>query len=254
MILARAVICPHYGSPPGTSARETEKKKMADRTFTYYLGEMSNGSHKLLETYPRGIGRCYIERPIDPFTDEPWFLDNGVFREWNRNGRNIDTDYSARYAYFESRIPRAAELVREGRGPDFIVAPDRPGDPTSLFTTVAWLDAHEADLEGLGLPVYMAVQDGMVASELAFDDVLERIDGIFLGGSDAFKTIENATEWRNLATDEGLAFHWGRCTQSRIADAIALGCDSADSAHPNRLAGARWDRFLEVFDAAQVAA
>ena len=212
----------------------------------YYVGEMSNGSAKLLDTYPRGIGRCYIERPIEPFEEEPWFLDNGVFREWNRNGRDIETDYQARYKYFESRLPRAAELVLEGRGPDFIVAPDRPGDSTSLDVTVAWLDAHETYLEGMGLPVYMAVQDGMTAASLAYDDVLERIDGLFLGGTDAFK--ERADEFAALAKAEGLAFHWGRCTQSRLAHAVEIGCDSADSSHPIRLAGARWARFLEVFD------
>lgn len=202
---------------------------------------MSNGSAKLLDTYPRGIGRCYIERPIDPFTDEPWFLDNGVFREWNRNGRDPGTDYAARYAYFEGRIPRAVELATEGRGPDFIVAPDRPGDPTSLDVTAAWLDSYEGEL-----PVYMAVQDGMSPADIE-DDILDQVDGLFLGGTDEFK--ETAAEWRALATEHGIAFHWGRCTQSRIAEAIAIGCDSADSAHPIRLAGDRWARFLEVFDA-----
>lgn len=212
----------------------------------YLLGEMTNGSAKLAETYPRGIGRCYVERRIDPFLGEPWALDNGVFRAWNANGRDPATDYTREYAFFESRLEEVASLVEEGRGPLFVVAPDRPGDPASLDVTLAWLADWGALLASYGIPIYAAVQDGMTPALVAESGLLELVDGLFLGGSDDFK--DTAPAWRELTTAHGLKFHWGRCTQSLIADAVALGCDSADSSHPCRLAGARWDRFLEVFD------
>ena len=212
----------------------------------YLLGEMTNGSAKLAETYPRGIGRCYVERPLDPFTSEPWILDNGVFRAWNRNGRDPATDYAAEYAYFESRLDQVADLVEEGRGPLFVVAPDRPGDPASLDVTLAWLADWGELLDSYGIPIYAAVQDGMTPGSVEASGLLERVSGLFLGGTDEFKLT--AASWRELTAAHGLGFHWGRCTQSVIADAVELGCDSADSSHPCRLAGARWARFLQVFD------
>ena len=230
----------------------------------YLLGEMSNGSAKLRDTLPRGIGRCYVERPLDPFPGEPWFLDNGVFRTWNRNGRDPATDYAADYARFEGRLPRVAELAGEGRWPLFVVVPDRPGDPASLLESLVWLEEWELgdqeELDPVGywtgfreIPLYLAVQDGMTPADLeelrdpeTDRALLERIDGLFLGGTDAFK--ETVGAWRELADRWGLGLHYGRATQSRIAGAIAAGCDSADSSHPNRLGGARWARFLEVFD------
>ena len=231
----------------------------------YLVGEMSNGSQKLEDTVPRGIGRCYVERPIEPFRNEPWFLDNGVFRTWNQNGRNPETQYEKDYARFERKLERVSEL-KDSEDLLFVVVPDRPGDSASLWTTLAWLEEYELEgrqeeLDQIGwytgarqIPLALAVQDGMTPEELeTAENVetgrpwLESIDVIFLGGTDEFK---NATlhAWRELADRWGLRLHFGRCTQSRIAQAIEAGCDSADSPHPNRLGGARWERFLNVFD------
>lgn len=239
----------------------------ARRPMTYLVGEMSNGAAKLADTYPRGIGRCFVERPIAPFPGEPWALDNGVFRAWNAAGRDPSIDYAEAYAQFESRLPLAAELAREGRGPMFIVAPDRPADPSSIFESLAWVAEYELEeqeeLDPMGwyhgaaaasLPIYLAVQDGMdpqAIEELVDvetdEPVLSKFSGLFLGGTDDFKR-DTLAAWRELADRWGIALHYGRCTQSKLADAVAAGCDSADSSHPIRLAGARWERFLEVFD------
>lgn len=248
-----------------TTARDRELARgilgRAARSLVYMVGEMSNGSAKLLDTHPRGIGRCYVDRPIDPLPGEPWFLDNGVFREWNANDRSPETDYAARYAFFESRLPRAIELAAEGRGPMFVVVPDRPACPRSFRVSVDWIDERGDELDAAGVPMYFAVQDGMTPELLEGEHdperglLLNRIAGLFIGGSDDFKTADNVRRWRELADRWGLKLHYGRCTQTRLADAVAVGCDSADSSHPNRLGGAaddptsRWGRFLEVFDA-----
>ena len=223
----------------------------------YLLGDMTNGTKKLADTYPRGIGRCYVDSRLDPFKDEPWILDNGVFREWNHNGRDPATDYTKRYEFFESKRPEAGALAAAGRGPLFVVAPDRPGDPASLGVTLAWLDRWEAGLQDQvdptwwgrafpRMPVFAAVQDGMTPKGVEDSGILGRVSGLFLGGTDQFKTT--ALTWRWLTRKHGIQLHYGRCTQSRIAEAISIGCDSADSSHPCRLAGRRWERFLEVFD------
>ncbi len=212
----------------------------------YLLGDMTNGTKKLADTYPRGIGRCYVDSRLDPFEGEPWILDNGVFRAWNRNGRDPATDYTKEYAFFESKLAEVADLADAGRGPLFVVAADRPGDPASLDVTLAWLDDWQELLDGQDIPVYAAVQDGMTPESVEASGLLERVSGLFLGGSDEFKLT--APAWRKLTWAYDIKFHWGRCTQSVIAGAVALGCDSADSSHPCRLAGARWARFLEVFD------
>ena len=231
----------------------------------YLVGEMSNGSAKLGDTYPRGIGRCYVERPLDPFEGEPYFLDNGVFRVWNANDRDPSTDYAETYARFERRLPEVAELAAEGREPLFVVVPDRPADPASIWTSLAWLDDYEIeDQEELdpwgfwtgarSIPLFLAVQNGMSPEDLdgltcpeTDRPLVERIDGIFLGGTDDFKAA-TLDAWRAFADWHGLRLHYGRCTQSKLAEAVDAGCDSADSSHPNRLGGARWDRFLDVFD------
>ncbi len=225
----------------------------------YLVGEMSNGSAKLRDTHPRGIGRCYVERPLAPARGEPWMLDNGVFRTWNANGRNPDTDYSADYARFERRLPEVGRLADAGRGPLFIVVPDRPGCSRSLDVSVAWIERYRRVFmrridhwgywhgrEFSRVPLYLAVQDGMTPATLATNPVLEQVSGLFIGGTDDFKTRIDG--WAGLAEMAGLKLHYGRCTMSRIDEARRVGCDSADSSHPNRLAGARWERFLQVHD------
>ena len=239
---------------PGTIPKRGDKVK-------YFLGEQSNGAAKLQDAYPRGIGRCFVTRPIDPFVNEPWFLDNGVFPAWNRPDENGDTrtpdrDYSDVYANFESRFGRVAELVAEGRGPDFMVIPDRPGEASSLMVSTDWLlyyieyVKNTFDPDGT-VPLYLAVQDGFDAEDvehLLASSVGHAIGGLFLGGTDEFKATTIRT-WRALATRFGIKLHYGRCTQTRLQEALDAGCDSADSSHPLRRGPNRWARFLEVFDA-----
>jgi len=232
-------------------------------TTTYLLGEMSNGSAKLSDSYPRGWGRMYVERPINPFDGEPWALDNGVFRAWNN-----DEDYAPRFRTFEKKLHEASSVVYDrGSLPLFVVIPDRPADPDSILESLAWLEEYELDGlqeevdpfghyygSGYGLlPLALAVQDGMSPEALeelrdpeTDEPILSKLAYLFVGGSDDFK--ETVGIWRELADRWGLKLHFGRATQSRIRDAVSAGSDSADSAHPVRLGGSRWTRFLEVAD------
>jgi len=239
----------------------------------YFLGEQSNGAKKLTEdAYPRGIGRCFGTRPIGPCTNEPWFLDNGVFPAWNRPDENGDTrtpgrSFSAEYAHFESRFSRVSKLVAEGRGPEFMVIPDRPAEASSLYVSLSWLfdyiENQQEEMDPLGwyygssaaqMPLYLAVQDGMTASELEEmtdqyleEPILNHVSGIFIGGSDPFKK-ETMAGWRSLCDRWNLKLHYGRCTQTKLQIAKDAGCDSADSSHPLRLGPDRWARFLGVYD------
>lgn len=227
----------------------------------YLVGEMSNGAAKLNDTFPRGWGRMYVERPINPFPSEPWALDNGVFRAW-RNGLS----YEEAFERFERQLERASEVAYGGSLPLFVVAPDLPADASSIFLSLDWLATWELErqeeLDPYGwhygtrngiLPIFLAVQDGMTPDQLeelvdpeTDEPILAKFSGLFIGGSDAFK--ETASEWRELADRWNLELHYGRATQSRLKAAIEAGADSADSAHPIRLGGARWERFLDVAD------
>ena len=124
------------------------------------------------------------------------------------------------------------------------------------------------------LPLYLAVQDGMVPADLEWDfnedengrvidptldgytgcvdgvmgePVLWKIDGIFIGGTDEFKK-NTLADWKAFCRKHSLKLHYGRCTQTKIQIAKDAGCDSADSSHPLRLGPDRWARFLGVYD------
>jgi hypothetical protein len=208
----------------------------------YLIGEVSNGARKLADARERGMGRMFVDRldeaAYTPLPGEPWAL------------------------------AIAADVARAGNPPLFVVIPDRPTDPNSILESLAWLDEWEHDGEQArldpwgaaygsrwgSLPLYLAVQNGMEPAALEAlvdpeDDtpILAKLAGLFLGGDDDFKATVGV--WRELADRWGLRLHYGRATQGRIRDAVLAGCDSGDSAHPNRLGPDRWARFLGVFEA-----
>jgi hypothetical protein len=212
----------------------------------YLIGEVSNGAKKLRDARARGWGRMMVDRPLNPLPGEPWAIDNGAYRAW-RASENFPapaprTDYDRTFGRFAGKLPRVLELIREGRGPLFAVAPDLPADAGSLEFTIDWMDRHAADFPEI--PFYLALQDGMTPAEL--EPHLHRFAGLFLGGSDDFK--ESAPFWSAFARANGLGFHWGRATKSRIAGAIAIGSTSADSAHPCRYGPDLWAAFLAEWD------
>jgi hypothetical protein len=217
----------------------------------YLIGEVSNGAKKLADARSKGWGRMFVDRPLKPLLGEPWALDNGAYRTWRRfesfPAPAPAEHYAKSFAKFESKLPELLELIDTGRAPLFAVAPDLPAHPDSLAFTIAWMDKVGSKFPKI--PFYLAVQDGMTPAAIA--PHLHRFAGLFLGGSDDFKST--AWMWSSIAKKNGKGFHWGRATKSRIASAIDAGATSADSSHPCMYGPDMWAEFLES-TAAQLAA
>ena len=194
-----------------------------------------------------GFGRMWVakSREIKSEAGEPWGLDNGAFGAW-RAGDPYD------FARFEENIEKALEKAEAGNAPILVVLPDKPAQgQESLTESVAWLDDYE---EAIGdsdpyaymygvrhgmLPFYLAVQDGVTPADIEASinvetdvKLTDRIAGIFLGGTDKFKT-ETADEWAAFAKKHGLKFHYARAgTPGKVKHAKKVGADSLDSALP----------------------
>lgn len=164
-----------------------------------------------------GVGRMWIARTcaISTYPGEVWGFDNGAYRDWVRGEPFNVREY-------EKTLAKA--LAKE-EPPLLAVLPDIPAaGPRSADYSLEWLD-QLGDI----LPWYLAVQDGMTDDHvLPFQG---RIAGIFLGGTDRFKST--AGYWVQVAREFGFRFHYGRCgTDEKVAHALSVGAHSADSALP----------------------
>lgn len=146
----------------------------------------------------------------------PYFLDNGAFKLW-QNGLPFN----------EERFLRVIERVKEeGPMPDFVVAPDRVANPTSLEYSLSWLPK----LLGVA-PVALAVQDGMTVEQIR-PVISKGFDCIFVGGSLEWK-FATAPQWCALAKELGIPCHIGRIgTRPRAKWAREIGASSVDSCVP----------------------
>jgi hypothetical protein len=145
-------------------------------------------------------------------------LDNGAWSCFQQN-RAFDT----------TAFERAVDQV--GDGADWIVLPDIVGGGlASLDLSLAWLPR----LRPLGVPLLLAVQDGMNG-----DDVRPHIGpwiGIFVGGSTPWK-LATALAWGEIARTRSAYLHVGRVnTARRIALCHAAGADSFDGTSASRFA------------------
>ncbi len=159
-------------------------------------------------------GRMFVEKKPSPYSGELWGFDNGAYGWWVRGEPFNEELYLKRlYRAYEVGIPY------------FAVIPDMVGQgDDSLAYSLGWMDRLPTDW-----PWYLAIQDGM--SEDLVLNVLDKVDGIFLGGTNAFKAM--AYYWCEIAHENGKKFHYGRAgTAQKIRDALLIGVDSADSAFP----------------------
>ena len=160
-----------------------------------------------------GWGRMFISKKPSPYPGEMWGFDNGAFICWQNNKPFDEVKYMKRLD------------VAYGIGKPYLaVVPDIVGEgEKSLRCSLKWIDRLPT------WPWYLAVQDGMTTNMV--ENVLHRFDGVFLGGTNKFKST--AYGWRTLAHKHGKKFHYGRAgTPRKIDHAIAVGSDSADSAFP----------------------
>lgn len=177
-------------------------------------GRLTAGCKKVRVLREKGLGFCLCPGELPPL-HEPWFMDNGAFRAW-RAGEPFD----------EVAFLRDVERIRrEGLKPDFVVAPDIVGGGVaSLDFSLSWLDRLQ------GLPVYLAVQDGMQPEHV--EPHAHRFNGIFVGGTLEWK-MRATVVWLDFARKHGLPIHVGRVgTPSRVDWALTLGVDSIDSSLP----------------------
>lgn len=192
------------------------------------VGEFTGRREEMIREH--GIGRMWIarDRHIYSYEGEKWGFDNGAFRDWVA-GRPFDEG-----AY---RVSLERALAHPSP-PYLAVLPDVPGNmDATVGLSMRWLDEV-----GGQLPWYLTVQDG--ASTEDVEQFLGRIEGLFLGGTSAFKA--QAGRWCAYAHRHGLRFHYGRCgTRSKVAHAIHIGADSADSAGPMWEHG-RWQWLVET--------
>lgn len=118
-----------------------------------------------------------------------WAFDNGAYVDF-LHGLPFDTEEYLR------RIEQLNALPDE-RLPDWCVTPDIVADRTSLTFSLRWRQtlARAADRR---LRWYLAVQDFMTIEDVHYAMCLEPFDGLFIGGSTAWKK-ETAEKW----------VHWG---------------------------------------------
>jgi len=164
------------------------------------------------------IGECVVRGELPPRRPARFFHDCGAFRDW-RAGKSFDANRWSRDMRW---------LSYRGIVPDFVVVPDIvAGGLTSLAFSAQWRDDVPDEF-----PAYLAVQDGMTASDVAAE--LARYDGLFVGGSLDWK-LATAGAWVQLAHAHGKRCHVGRVgTAARVRWARALGVDSIDSSLPLR--------------------
>ena len=179
------------------------------------------------EALALGWGRMWIARDRNIYTEpgEPWGLDNGAFRDW-KEGRPFDGDT------WRAVLDKA---MAQPTPPLLAVVPDAPGDrDETLRMADEWLPQLP------DLPWHIAVQDGMVPSDIEGYPIA----GVFLGGTNAYKAT--AAEWAAWARGCGLRFHYGRAgTLNKVAHAMDVGADSIDSAFP-MWTRQRWRLFVEA--------
>lgn len=171
----------------------------------------------LFGKYPGRLAHLHsVDRIAEPIQGIPWALDNGVFgaykaaKPWSEEPLY---DFLDRYAAWK---------------PLWVVVPDWVGDRNE--TLRRW-DQHAPALQAFGVPLAMAVQDGMIP-----DDVPNECSVVFVGGSTSWK-------WRSLPmwTSSFPRVHVGRVnTIKLLLQAENSGAESCDGTgwfrDPKRLA------------------
>jgi len=157
-----------------------------------------------------------VDRLSEPIRGIPWALDNGVFGA-----------FTAGKEWSEEPLYRFLDAYSLW-SPMWVVVPDCI---TNRDETLRMWDAHAPALQAFGVPLAMAVQDGMTP-----DDVPKEASIVFVGGSTSWK-------WRNLPmwAESFKRVHVGRVNSLRLLlMAEKSGAESCDGTGwfraPDRLA------------------
>jgi len=181
-----------------------------------YVGQTR--SRALIEILNQhGIGEVVVRGEL-PARRPRFLYDNGAYRDW-RAGR----------PFHVARWLRDMRWMRDrGIVPDFVVVPDIVAGG---LASLAW-SAYWRDIVPEVFPAYLAVQDGMSATDVI--PHLPHYNGIFVGGSLPWK-VATGVAWARLARDLNLGCHIGRVgTAARVRWAYTAGATSIDSCLPLR--------------------
>jgi hypothetical protein len=135
----------------------------------------------------------------------PWAADNDAFSNWDAE-----------------RYRTMLQAIWGLRGCLFVTAPDVVGDADrTLELFEEWYDELNATLQ----PLALVAQDGLTSDQVPW----QRIDALFIGGTDLFKMGDQARDLVTHARARGKWVHMGRVnTQQRMRYAKAIRCDSID--------------------------
>ena len=208
-----------------------------ERRIQVFVGE-TRSRKNVARIHELGWGRIWTDANPQVYPWEPWAFDNGAYSA-HLAGRPFPV------ASFQRRLVAASLLSVE---PVFAVLPDIvAGGMDSLYFSLQWADRKDENPHGAPLPDkwlwYLAVQDGMTPIKVL--PYLSRFDGIFIGGTSAFKAT--APEWVELAHEHDKPCHYGRAgTPAKLEHAIESGADSCDSSFP-LWTQERFDHFVECW-------
>lgn len=186
---------------------------------------------KILKEF--GIGECTVRGELKSRKRDPWFYDNGAYRDWQAS-KDFD---GVRYSRDCRRMRMDTEF--HGMMPDFVVLPDlvAAGTASLNFSEEYLFDSVLPDSEH-NFPLYLAVQNGMTEADVFdwIDRVRDEhgaiIRGLFVGGTTPWK-IETGRAWVRCAHEHDLKCHIGRVgVPDRISWARSIGADSIDSCLP----------------------
>lgn len=184
----------------------------------------------------RTAGWRLILNPVDP-------RDPGEFRYGIDNGAWPASEAFKAGKRSTPLLDEAAFLRtvdRYGSGADWIVAPDIvAGGLGSLDLSERWFDLLASREDLAGVPILIAVQDGMETPEAIarIRALLDRGGGLFVGGTTEFKET-TLPVWGHLRSEFDCWLHVGRVnTTRRIALCGAAGATSFDGS-----SGARFSK------------
>jgi len=166
-----------------------------------------------------GMGRVWVSgvprlKNVIPERGDKFFFDNGAFLDW-RNGSKLDLQ---RFFRDMDRLPKHCDW---GVLPDVV-----GGGDASLALSLRAIPDCRTDWDW-----YLAIQDNMTMERVAVAVVEHNIKGLFLGGTDKFKS--EALSWASLAHTLGIKFHYGRAgTLRKVRYAKFVKSDSLDSSFP----------------------
>lgn len=162
-----------------------------------------------------GFGEITQPRELPP-RRTPWAFDNGAYSQWKK-GEPFDAEK------YRAALDKAAAVPTR---PDFVVVPDLvAAGLQSLSLSLEWVE----ECRRVG-PPYLVVQNGMTEDDVS--KVIDRFDGLFVGGDDDWKRATSAA-WVVFAHAHGKPCHIGRTgTRRKAAWAKRIDVDSIDSCFP----------------------